>query len=479
MALRIYDTLTGQKVPFEPMTPGKVRMYVCGPTVYDMSHIGHARAYVAFDTAVRYLRRRYDVTYVRNYTDVDDKIIKRANEVSENPAELAGRFIKEFEIDMHALGVKDADIQPKVTEHIREIVDLVKTLVGKGAAYESRGDVYFAVEKFQGYGKLGRRSLEDMEAGARVEVGAAKRHPMDFALWKAAKPGEPSWDSPWGKGRPGWHIECSAMSGKYLGETFDIHGGGKDLIFPHHENEIAQSEAATGKPFSRLWMHNGFVNVDNEKMSKSLGNFFTVRDVLKKFDPQTLRYFLLTTHYRSPINFSDQTLKETEGRVKYLYETLARIDEKKGEGPKDPPYRVAWVAEIGKRFEESMDDDFNTAKALGDLSEVFTLANEILQKPKNADSDGRTLRALRAAIGDVGDVLGVFTEPPAQVLDRMASRRQSESGVDPAEIDKLIAERTDARKSKNFARADEIRKELAAKGVLIKDSPAGTTWELG
>jgi cysteinyl-tRNA synthetase len=478
MPLRIYDTMTGQKIPFAPMTPGKVGMYVCGPTVYDMSHIGHARAYVAFDVVVRYLRRHFEVTYVRNYTDVDDKIIKRAHEVGEEPATLAERFIKEFEVDMHALGVKDADVQPKVTEHITEIVELVRTLVAKEAAYVSKGDVYFAVDKFPGYGKLGRRALEDMEAGARVEVSEQKRHPMDFALWKLAKPGEPFWPSPWGKGRPGWHIECSAMSSKYLGLTFDIHGGGKDLIFPHHENEIAQSEAASGKQFARLWMHNGFVNIDNEKMSKSLGNFFTVRDVLKKFDPQTLRYFLLTTHYRSPINFADGSLKDAEGRVKYLYETLARIDEKAGEGPKDAPHRVDWIDKILPRFDEAMQDDFNTAKALGDLSEVFALANEILQKPKDPNSDGRTLRALRAAIDDVGSALGVFTEAPREVLGRMASRRQAERGVDPSAIDALVAERNLARKNKSFARADEIRKELAALGVVIKDSPTGTTWEL-
>ncbi len=479
MSLKIFDTLQGQKLPFEPLNPGKVGIYVCGPTVYDMAHIGHARAYVAFDTVVRYLRRRYDVTYVRNYTDVDDKIIKRANERGEEPNVLSQRFIREFETDMTALAVKPADIQPKVTEHIPEIIALVDKLVANGAAYASGGDVYYAVQKFANYGRLGRRALEDMEAGARVEPGDLKRHPMDFALWKAAKPGEPFWESPWGNGRPGWHIECSAMSAKYLGETFDVHGGGKDLIFPHHENEIAQSEAASGKTFVKLWMHNGFVTIDNEKMSKSLGNFFTVRDVLGKFDPQTLRYFLLTTHYRSPINFSDTTLKEVEGRVKYLYETLLRLEDKlQDEGSANAPYRMDWVANVVGRFEEAMDDDFNTAKALGDLSEVFTAVNDILAKPGDVATDLRTLRALKQAIQEVGSVLGLFVEPPRDVLSRMQGRRQAASGVDAAAVETLLAERQAARKSKDFARADAIRKELTAMGVTIKDSPTGTTWEL-
>jgi cysteinyl-tRNA synthetase len=477
MALQIFNTLTGEKEPLAPRVAGKLGVYVCGPTVYDMAHIGHARAYVAFDTVVRYLRRRFDVTYVRNYTDVDDKIIKRAAEVGEEPFALSQRFIREFEADMHALGVRNADIQPKVTEHMPEIISLVSRLVENGSAYTAGGDVYFAVEKFAGYGRLGRRKLEDMEAGARVEVSEQKHHPMDFALWKAAKPGEPSWDSPWGKGRPGWHIECSAMSAKYLGESFDIHGGGKDLIFPHHENEIAQSEAASGKPFVGLWMHNGFVNVDNEKMSKSLGNFFTVRDVLKKFDPQALRYFLLTTHYRSPINFSDQTLREAEARIKYLYETLAKL-ETVGEGPDGPPYRAPFVAELWTRFEAAMDDDFNTAKALGDLSLAFTLVNDIFAKPNDREVDQRTLRALKQGLAQISAVLGVCDEEPARVLERLEKRRQGERGVDAAKVEALIAARAAARKVKDFVLADAIRKELSDMGVAIKDTPKGTTWEM-
>ncbi len=477
MTLQIFNTLSGQKEPLAPLRPGHLGIYVCGPTVYDMAHIGHARAYVAFDTVVRYLRRHFQVTYVRNYTDVDDKIIKRANELGEEPAALAARFIVEFERDMHALGVGNADIQPKVTEHIPEIIALVERLIARGHAYPAGGDVYFAVDGFSGYGKLGRRKLEEMEAGARVEPGEQKRHPMDFALWKAAKPGEPSWASPWGPGRPGWHIECSAMSAKYLGESFDVHGGGKDLVFPHHENELAQSEAASGQPFVRLWMHNGFVNIDNEKMSKSLGNFFTVREVIERFDPQALRYFLLTTHYRSPINFSDQSLREAEARVKYLYETLARLGEIP-DGEAGPPYRQPWVGELLPRFCAAMDDDFNTAKALGDLSEAFTLANEILAKPGDAAEDLRTLRAIRAALSEVGAVLGLFTEPPAAVLGRLATRRQAARGVDAAQVEQLIAERAAARKAKDFARADAIRKTLGEMGVVIKDSAKGTTWEM-
>ncbi len=478
MALVIYDTLTQEKQPFTPLVPGKVKMYVCGPTVYDLSHVGHARAYVAFDVVVRYLRRRYEVLHVRNFTDVDDKIIKRANEIKEAPTAVSERFIKEFEVDMAALGVQPADIAPKVTTHIPEIIALIEQLIRGGNAYVSGGDVYYAVESFKDYGRLSKRSLEDMEAGARVEVSEQKRNPLDFALWKAAKPNEPWWDSPWGKGRPGWHIECSAMSKRHLGETFDIHGGGKDLVFPHHENEIAQSEAASHKTFSRLWMHNGFVNIDNEKMSKSLGNFFTIRDVLKKFDQQALRYFLLTTHYRSPINFSDKTLAEAEGRVRYIYETLQRLDAAVTPGSDEPPHRDVEVSSMVERFTQAMDDDFNTAKVLGDLSNVFKLVNDILAKPEDKERDQRTLRAVKRGLAEIGAVLGLFIEDPKTVLDRLEQRRRSEKAVDPAAVERLIAERAQARKDKNFARADAIRQELDAMGVTIKDSASGTTWEV-
>ncbi len=397
MAMRIYNTLSRKEDEISPTKPGALGMYVCGPTVYDLSHVGHARVYVIFDTVVRYLRRHYAVTYVRNFTDVDDKIIKRANATKQDPLALSQHFIEEFRVDMAALDCVPADVEPKVSDHITEIIAMIRALVDSGAAYAANGDVYYAVEKFATYGRLGRRTLEDMEAGARVEVSALKHHPMDFALWKSAKPGEPAWDAPWGKGRPGWHIECSAMSQKYLGDTFDIHGGGRDLIFPHHENEIAQSEATTGKPMAHLWMHNGLVNIDNEKMSKSLGNFFTVRDVLKKFDAQTLRFYLLSTHYRSPINFSDASLREADNRVKYFYETLSRLLGALTPGDEGPPYRSDTVADMMARFDAAMSDDFNTPKAIGDLSEIFKLVNDVLAHPADADTDARTLRAIHRA----------------------------------------------------------------------------------
>ena len=478
MGMQIFNTLSRTKESFEPTEPGHVRLYTCGPTVYDLSHMGHARTYVAFDTVVRFLRRLFKVTYVRNYTDVDDKIIKRSNEKGETCAALSERFIDAFAQDMAALGCLPADIEPKVTEHVPQVVSMVERLVANGSAYPSNGDVYFAVEKFATYGKLGRRSLEDMEAGARVEVSEQKRHPMDFVLWKAAKPGEPSWDSPWGKGRPGWHIECSAMAKEYFGDTFDIHGGGRDLIFPHHENEIAQSEASSQKQFARVWMHGGLVNIDNEKMSKSLHNFFTIREVLEKFDAQTIRFSLLSTHYRSPINFSDATLREAEQRVRYLYETLQRLRAALKPGAVEGPYREPWVGDIVSRFETVMQDDFNTPQAIGDLSEVFKLANDILAHPGDADTDARTLRAIDAALRDVGGTLGIFLEEPGTVLERIERRKQAQRGVDVAKVEQLIAARTQARKDKNFARADEVRKQLADMGVVIKDSPQGTTWEV-
>ncbi|MBN1962172.1 MAG: cysteine--tRNA ligase [Deltaproteobacteria bacterium] len=478
MAIYIYNTMSGQKEPLIPLTNGHVNIYVCGPTVYDMSHIGHARAYIAFDVVVRYLRRSYKVTYVRNYTDIDDKIIKRAAETNSSAAKIAERFINEYKKDMQVLSVLPADHEPQVTQYISEIIELISTLASKGFAYNTEGDVYYAVTKFDKYGALSKRNLEDIKTGARVELNEKKQNPLDFALWKAAKPGEPAWDSPWGKGRPGWHIECSAMSQKLLGETFDIHGGGKDLIFPHHENEIAQSQAATDKPIANLWMHNGFVNIDNEKMSKSLGNFFTIREVLEKFDPQALRYFLLTTHYRSPISFSDAALKEAEARVRYIYQTLARLEQAVQINDPTPPYREAWVGNIIERFVAAMDDDFNTAKAFGDLSDVFKLINDTLDRPQDNKVDQRTLSAIQKALKEIAAILGVFDEDPQVVLKRLEARRINELQVDATTIENLISERTAARKNKDFARADAIRQELAVMGVTIKDHPGGTSWEV-
>ena len=479
MSIQIMSTLTGRKEAFEPMEPGKVRIYVCGPTVYDMAHMGHARAYVAFDVVVRYLRRSYAVTYARNYTDIDDKIIQRANENGEEPQAVAERFSIEFLKDMDALECTRPDLEPKVTEHVSHIIALVEKLIEREQAYASGGDVYYAVRAFDGYGKLSGRSLDDMQAGARVDPGEHKRDPMDFALWKASKEGEPSWDSPWGPGRPGWHIECSAMSMEHLGETFDIHGGGKDLIFPHHENEIAQSEAATGAPYARYWMHNGFVNVDGEKMSKSLGNFFTVRDVLERYDPQTLRYFLLQVHYRSPINYTDADLEKAQERTRYFYETLARLNAAlDGSSPGDAgSLRQPWVAQMVENFEAVMNDDFNTARAIGQLSDAFKLINEICDKPGDAAEDLRTLHALGAALREIGSVLGLFNSEPAAVLARMQAVKETQMRIEPARIEELIVERKQAREAKDFARADAIRDELKAAGISLKDGPSGTTWE--
>ncbi len=480
--LQVYNTFSGKKEPFVPLDPAHVKVYVCGPTVYDMAHIGHARSAVAFDVVVRYLKRRHKVTYARNYTDIDDKIIKRANELGQTPEQVSSRYVVEYLADMDALGCIRPTVEPKVSTHLPQIITMVGELVAKGNAYPAGGDVYYAVESFPNYGKLAKRALDDMQAGARVEPGEHKRNPMDFALWKGAKPGEPQWQTPWGPGRPGWHIECSAMSREHLGVTFDIHGGGRDLTFPHHENEIAQSEAANGAQFARYWLHNGFVNIDDEKMSKSLNNFFTVREALKAVDAQAIRWFLLSTHYRSPINFSDAALREAEQRVGYIYATLERmhnaLSAMAGKGESPGALREQSVADIVTRFEQAMDDDFNTAKAVGDVSEVFKLVNEILDKPSDPESDARTLRAASKGLSSIAECLGIFGEDPRAVLNRIEKRKQGEKGVDAAVIQALVDERLDARKSKNWKRADEIRDELARLGIAIKDSATGTTWNV-
>ncbi|MBI5529007.1 MAG: cysteine--tRNA ligase [Deltaproteobacteria bacterium] len=483
MALKVFNTLTNRKDEFAPIEPGKVRMYVCGVTVYDMCHIGHARAYISFDVIQRYLRYAgLGLTYVRNYTDVDDKIIKRAAEIGEQTTVVSERFIREFETDMDALGVAKADIEPKVTEHIPEIVALIGKIIERGHAYVAGGDVYFSVRSFPRYLQLSGRQLDEMKAGARVEVDERKQDPMDFALWKESKPGEPWWDSPWGRGRPGWHIECSAMSSKYLGDTFDIHGGGKDLIFPHHENEIAQSEAASGKKFVNYWIHNGFVNINEEKMSKSLGNFFTIREVTARFHPEALRYFMLTTHYRSPINFSDQSLEEAQKRVEYAYQTLDAVNtmlaggEPKGGKNVNPPL----VEGLIPAFREAMDDDFNAAKVLGDLSEPLRLLNELSSgksgKPK--DDVKRTLWDLGTKVVEIGSVLGIMTRDPATVLSEIRDRKVKAKNLDPEKIETLIAARAEARKAKDFARADQVRDELKSMGVAVMDTPKGTAWRV-
>ncbi len=485
MPLNIYNSQTRRKEPFQPLEPGKVGLYVCGVTVYDHPHVGHARCYVAFDAIVRHLKARgFEVTYVRNFTDIDDKIIKRANELGIPTHELAQRFIDSFREDMAALGNLPADIEPRATEHIAEIIQGIQVLLDKGYAYQVDGDVYFAVEKLSHYGKLSGRNLEDMQAGARVEVDQRKRHPMDFALWKSSKPGEPSWECPWGRGRPGWHIECSVMSQKYLGPTFDIHGGGKDLIFPHHENEIAQAEAITGRPFARYWVHNGFVRVNQEKMSKSLGNFFTIKDILKTTRPEVLRLFLLSKHYRSPLDFSDQALKEAAQGLERLYRALGEALKAAGDEPVEQDIRLPEdrrrleeIQAAVEAFERGMDDDFNTAAALGALFNLARATNRLSAEPQSPQRDA--LLALCAArLKHLGGRLGILREDPEAFFKGQAQGEDQAQAPDADRIEALIEERAQARKAKDFARADAIRDQLSAMGVILEDTPQGTRWRL-
>jgi len=481
MTLHIFNTRTGRKEDFLPLAPPRVGMYVCGVTVYDLSHLGHGRGALVFDVVRRYLAYAgYQVTYVRNYTDIDDKIIKRAAERGVPWQELAETYIREYVTDMTALGVRPADIEPKATDHIGEIIALVAALVEKGKAYAVDGDVYFRVKAFPAYGELGHRDLEEMLAGARVEVDPRKEDPMDFALWKSSKPGEPSWESPWGPGRPGWHIECSAMAMKHLGPELDLHGGGKDLAFPHHENEIAQTEAVTGRPFVRIWMHNGFVNVNHEKMSKSLGNFFTIRDVLKKYDAEALRFFLLGTHYRSPIDFSNQQLEDatrTLDRLYRLIEEAGALAAAAADGPCDGEAAAA-VAHLDERFREAMDDDFNTAGAIGEVFKAVRAVSGALAR--GGGLDRATLAGLVSAVRRIGDVLGLFTSDPADWSSRLRSLEQAGLAVDvdASWIEGKIAERAAARTARDFAAADEVRQELLERGVTLEDTPGGTTWRL-
>ena len=480
MSLRVYNTLSGKKEEFQPLVPGKVGMYVCGVTVYDYCHIGHARANIVFDIVYRYLQySNYDVTYVRNYTDVDDKIINRANQQGISSKQLAEEFIQAFDEDMEALGLRKPTHEPKATEYIDRIIVLAKQLIEKGMAYESAGDVYYSVEKFPTYLKLSKRNMEEMQAGARIAPGEQKRNPMDFALWKAAKPGEPSWESPWGPGRPGWHIECSAMSSTLLGETFDIHGGGRDLIFPHHENEIAQSEGISGKPFVKYWLHNGFVNINQEKMSKSLGNFFTIRDILKSYNPEVVRFFILTAHYRSPVDFSDQNLKEAQAGLSRFYEAL-QLAAEAVEGVPESDVAAQEGAELEAQFRAAMDDDFNTAQAIGHLFEGVRTINRLVAEKKfrkKADKVA-SVRALREKIAELGDVLGLFVSDPAGWLKQQNLKGLQALGLTEADLDAAIQERLQARGNKDFARADQIRDELVQKGIELLDSPAGTTWKI-
>ncbi|ADU97481.1 cysteinyl-tRNA synthetase [Thermovibrio ammonificans HB-1] len=468
--IKVTNTLTERKEEFKPLEGKTVKMYVCGPTVYDHAHIGHARSAVVFDVIRRWLEYRgYRVIFVRNYTDVDDKIIKRSKEEGIPWYEVSKKYIASYEEDMEALNVKEPTYKPKVTEHIREIIEMIDGLIQKGHAYEADGDVYFSVESFPEYGKLSKRKTEELLAGARVEPGEKKKNPLDFALWKKSKEGEPGWESPWGVGRPGWHIECSAMSMKYLGETIDIHGGGFDLIFPHHENEIAQSESYTGKTFARYWIHNGFVMVNREKMSKSLGNFFTIKEILKQFSPDTLRLFLLSTHYRSPIDFTVERLKEAERALKRLttfIESVKAVEKLPEEGEKGEPIDVESAR---REFEAAMDDDFNTAKALGALYELVkranTLKDKALKRQKITPSE-------RESLVDAAR----FTENALKTLGFKLEREQSEGGLEEALIELLIQVRGELRKKKEFQLADLIRDRLKELGITLEDLPTGTVY---
>jgi cysteinyl-tRNA synthetase len=459
--LHIYNSLTNRKEPFRPMTPGQVRMYVCGMTVYDYCHLGHARAMVVFDMVVRYLRAQgLSVTYVRNITDIDDKIIRRAAEQGVSVDALTDRFVAAMHEDAAALGTLPPDQEPRATASIDAIIRMIQTLIDKGFAYDAgNGDVYYAVARFPGYGKLSGEKLEDLRSGARIEPGEAKRDPLDFALWKGAKPGEPSWPSPWGNGRPGWHIECSAMSTACLGNHFDIHGGGLDLKFPHHENEIAQTEGATGEPFVNVWMHNGHVRINDEKMSKSLGNFFTVREILARYRPEQVRYLLLGSHYRGPLNYSVDALDNAGGALERLYLALRGLDL---EAPADLQAEPLYY----ERFVDAMDDDFNTPLA---LSVLHDLAREINRK--RAD-DPQAANRLGAILRELGGMLGLLQDDPEHYLRNAGG----ESALSDTDIEAMIKRRTEARAARNFAEADRLRDELKERGVIIEDGPQGTRW---
>ena len=480
MSLRVYNTMSGKKEEFQPLVPGKVGMYVCGVTVYDYCHIGHARANVVFDILYRYLQfAGYETTYVRNYTDVDDKIINRANERGIPSQELAEEFITAFDEDMAALGLSIPTHQPRATEYIEEIIEICQTLIDQGMAYASAGDVYYRVDKFDSYLKLSKRNMDEMQAGARITPGEQKENPMDFALWKGAKPDEPSWTSPWGPGRPGWHIECSAMSSSLLGDSFDIHGGGRDLIFPHHENEIAQSEAASGKPFAKYWVHNGFVNVNQEKMSKSLGNFFTIRDILQTYDPEVVRFFILSAHYRSPIDFSDQNLADSQAGLSRFYEAL-QVAEDAVAGVAESDLDSSLGAELEAKFREAMDDDFNSALAIAHLFEAVRTTNRLCatKKFRKKAELVAQVRDLSATILRLGAVLGLYNSNPAQWLEKVKLAGLAKLDISAEEIEAQIEARKQARADKDFTRSDEIRDELIARGIELLDTPQGTSWKL-
>lgn len=459
--MKLYNTLTQKKEDFVPIEENKVKMYSCGPTVYNYFHIGNARPFIVFDVLRRYFEYRgYEVTFVQNFTDIDDKMIKRANEESITVAQLAERFIEEYFKDAKNLGIHEATHHPRATKNIDAIIELIKKLEEKGYTYVVDGDVYFDVKKFIKYGKLSHQPIENLEAGARIEVGDKKKNPMDFAVWKAKKEGEPYWESPWSEGRPGWHIECSAMANKYLGKTIDIHSGGMDLIFPHHENEVAQSEAANGCQFANYWLHNGYINVDNRKMSKSLNNFFTVRDVAKEFDYEVIRFFMLSAHYRNPINFSHDLLTQAQSGLNRIYTCIENLEFlKENLSGKNDDEISAKLDEFKQRFIDAMDDDINTADAISVIFDIVKFANTNI----NADCDKESIEKTISLIKELGSVLGILQKAnDDEILDE--------------EIEKLIEDRNNARKNKDFALADKIRDDLKAKGIVLEDTRQGVKW---
>ena len=461
--MRIYNTLTRKKEEFIPIDKDNVKMYSCGPTVYDYFHIGNARPFIIFDTMRRYLEYiGYNVTFVQNFTDIDDKMIKRANAEGITVKELGERFIGEYFKDAASIGVRPATVHPKATENIDAIIDIIKKLVDNGYAYAVDGNVYFATKKFDSYGKLSKQPLEDLEAGARIDVNEHKNDPMDFALWKAKKDGEPFWESPWGEGRPGWHIECSAMANKFLGETIDLHSGGQDLIFPHHENEVAQSECANCKPFANYWMHNGYINIDGKKMSKSLGNFFTVRDILKQYDGEIVRFFMLSAHYRSPVNFADTLMEQAKSAVERVYTCIENLEflESNAEDKECTPELETKLTVCRDKFKAAMDDDLNTADAIAAIFDIVYLANTEI----TAASGKKAINLVLSLIRELGAVLGLFVKETKKSLD--------------AEVEELIKQRNEARAAKDWATADAIRDKLKEMNIVLKDTPDGVKWSI-
>lgn len=486
MTIAIYNTKSGRKAPLSTLKKNHVKLYVCGITAYDYCHIGHARSALVFDMIVRYLRyRAYKVTYIRNFTDIDDKIIKRAQERNTSSQELAEEFIEKFHEDMDRLGVLKPELEPKATENIPEIIGIIKELTRKDFAYEVDGDVYYRVNRFENYGALSGRSLEDMQAGARISIDERKENPMDFALWKSSKPGEPTWESPWGPGRPGWHIECSAMSRKYLGDSFDIHGGGKDLIFPHHENEIAQSEGATDAPFVHTWVHHGFVTIKDEKMSKSLGNFLTIREVLEDYEPEVLRLFVFSTHYRNPLDYSTDAMNDAKAGLDRLYTCLAEIERLASVEGKDVPAvstekETKKLESLANRFTKAMDNDFNTAQGLGHLFDAVKSLNRIRQAlpGKASNTDLALLRKSTETLKELGSIMGLLDQNPISYIQQRQEAIIKELGIDRDAVEKLIEERKTAREQKDWAKADAVRDRLQALHIEIKDDPSGTSWNV-